>query len=102
MRKKLDDKEIWERVKDIIVKRKLIPEKLYAIPLPELGYLVFRTVDPNYLKALNKYLAYVLKKHGIKIVIRRSSRYALIPEDLIKRLEAKEREKQESELIVIP
>ena len=102
MRRGLTDQEVWERVKEIIVNQRVIPERLYAYPLTKLGSLVFGTPDPNYLKPLNHQLAHVLKKHGIKVIKRSYVRYALIPESLLKRLEAKERRKEEMEPLVLP
>jgi len=102
VKRNLTDQEIWERVREIIVKRKLVPEKYYAFSLTKLGYLVFQTFDSNDLKGVNKILAHILKKHGIRIIFRKDGRYALVHEDLVKRLEAKEREREPFDLLVIP
>lgn len=95
MKAVLTDKEIWERFKEIVSEKEILTERIYQIRLTDLGRLIFENADENDLKGLNQRLACVLRRHQIRVIMRGGRRYVLIPERLLRELEAPKKRKTE-------
>ena len=79
----MNESEIWRRIREALSRDVIGCQKIYEVSLTSLGYLIFGDVDYDDLKGLNRQLAHILKKRGIKIVRKHGRRYALIPERLL-------------------
>jgi len=87
--KTLNEREIWKRIREVLQTEIIPHRKIYEVPLPSLGYLIFRNADFDDLKGWNRFLAHVLRKHKIKIIRKQGRRYALIPERILRKKKTK-------------
>jgi len=91
----IDEKTFWQKLLHVIESEPIPKRRIYEIPLPILGYLLWPEKDYNQLKYLNRVLAQLLRSRRIKIIRRHGVRYAQIPID---RIQKKKRE--ESKVLV--